>query len=136
MRSIMVQKNILPFIITGLVVIGFSPTLLNAHSWMAPKHEATQRDPRPADQQSIQSGQALFVESCAQCHGADGLGLPATTTQLGSDTPNLPQRLKSHTDGDFHWKIRTGRGEMPAFEKDLSADEIWDIIHFIRSQPN
>ena len=132
----MESKNILPFIITGMVVIGLAPADVSAHGWMAPKHEATQRDPRPAVHQSMESGQALFAEFCAQCHGADGLGLPATTTQLDSDTPNLPQRLSSHSDGDFHWKIRTGRGEMPAFEEDLSADEIWDIIHFIHSQPN
>jgi len=132
----MTLKKIVSVVITGMAMIIFSSAHLSAHSWMAPSHEAIQSDPRPTDQQSIESGQALFAAFCAQCHGADGQGLPATTTQIGSDTPNLPKRLKSHSAGDFHWKIRTGRGEMPAFEKELSVDEIWDIVHFIRSKAN
>jgi len=129
----MALKKILPLVITGMAMIVFSSAHLSAHSWMAPSHEAAQSDPRPANQESIESGQALFAAFCAQCHGEDGQGLPATMTQLGSDTPNLPKRLKNHSAGDFHWKIRTGKGEMPAFEKELSANEIWDIVHFIHS---
>jgi len=127
------KKNLL-LVITGMTMIVFSSAHLSAHSWMAPSHEAVQGDPRPANQQSIESGQSLFAAFCAQCHGADGQGLPASLTLLGSDTPNLPKRLKNHSEGDFHWKIRTGKGQMPAFEEELSANEIWDIVHFIHSK--
>lgn len=41
--------------------------------------------------------------------------------------------VSSHADGDFFWNIQEGRGEMPAFNEDLTEMEIWSIISFIRS---
>ena len=91
----MALKIILLVVIIGMTMIVFSSVHLSAHSWMAPSHEAAQSDPSTVNQQSIESGQALFAGFCVQCHGTDGQGLPATTTQLGIDTPNLPKRLKT-----------------------------------------
>ena len=39
-----------------------------------------------------------------------------------------------HPDGDFFWKIQEGRGDMPSFNDDLSEEQIWEIINYIRSE--
>lgn len=118
----------------GLVSIhAFTPYLAHGHSWMAPKVEAQKVNPYPATETSIESGKVLFAEMCAYCHGDQGTGLSKEITDLKSDTPNLPERLKTHTDGDFHWKIRTGKGEMPSFDDAFTEDEIWHIINYIKS---
>lgn len=38
-----------------------------------------------------------------------------------------------HSDGDFAWKIKTGKDEMPAWEDDLEEKEIWSLVNYIQS---
>lgn len=38
-----------------------------------------------------------------------------------------------HPDGDFAWKIKNGRGEMPAWEEDLEEIEVWHLVNYIQS---
>ncbi len=102
-----------------------------AHTWMAPKKEAARENPKVADPESVAVGRGLFAEQCAYCHGEGAEGLPAGKTGLEMDTPNLLMSLKSHPEGDLHWKIRTGKGEMPKFGDELSDGEIWDIINYL-----
>ncbi|WP_370362791.1 cytochrome c [Desulfopila sp. IMCC35008] len=78
-------------------------------------------------------GTVLYNEHCASCHGEDLRGKTAEETGLSKNTPDFKKRLSSHSDGDFFWKIRTGRGEMPSFGKDMSDTEIWDIINYAGS---
>jgi mono/diheme cytochrome c family protein len=37
-----------------------------------------------------------------------------------------------HVDGDFAWKIRNGRDEMPAWGEELDDAEIWNLVSFIQ----
>ena len=108
-------------------------SVLFAHSWMAPKEAAQKKNPIPMNPASIQNGKGIFLQSCAYCHGEKAGGRDSQTAGLKKDTPDLVQRLIDHTDGDFHWKIKNGRGEMPAFNEELSDDDIWDVINFIKS---
>ena len=107
-----------------------------AHGWMAPEKFQEMQNPVPAGSASVEQGRVLFKDFCAGCHGGEGKGLPAAATGLQADTPDLKTRLASHSDGDFFWKIRNGRGLMPSFEEVLEDDEVWQIIHFIRSGQN
>ncbi len=118
---------------TGIALSVFTTiSLVFAHEWMAPKTAAEIKNPVPQNEETITSGKELFLDNCAACHGDNGRGLSAEETGLEKSTPNLGKRLKSHSDGDFFWKIQNGRGEMPSFKDDLTDKEIWEIIHFIR----
>ena len=123
-------KLILLIVPVAVVLILFTKSLL-AHSWMAPKDAAEKQNPTPLSVLSVNRGKAIYLENCAYCHGDNLKGLAPATTGLQKDTPDLRQRLKSHTEGDFHWKIQNGKGEMPSFKEDLSEKEIWDVINFI-----
>ena len=117
-------------VLPAVVLILFTENVL-AHSWMAPKAAADKQNPTPLSAVSINRGKAIYLESCAYCHGENLKGLKPAASGLQKDTPDLRQRLKTHTEGDFHWKIQTGKGEMPSFKEDLTDKEIWDIINFI-----
>ena len=99
---------------------------------MAPREEAALPNPVAMERRTLESGEATYRQHCAVCHGERVEGLSAAETGLSSDTPDLKKRLLSHTDGDFFWKIKNGRGEMPSFQDDLSDTQIWEVIHFIR----
>ena len=37
------------------------------------------------------------------------------------------------TDGEIFWKLTVGRNRMPPFDKTLSEEERWAIVHYVRS---
>lgn len=93
------------------------------------------RNPIPRSSQSIKRGRVLFHQYCEACHGAGGIG-------DGPAAAFLPKRPKDLTriapppyfpDGVVAYRIANGKGPMPAWKTVLSADDIWDLINFIRS---
>lgn len=123
-----------------LSVLGISSVLLFfvqsqslAHSWMAPENEAKKKNPIQISDESTNNGQALFIDLCSSCHGLGAVGLSKEKTGLKKDTPNLSNRLKTHSDGDFHWKILNGKADMPSFKDELSEQEVWNVINYIKT---
>jgi len=127
-------KRIGLFGVSALFLIGLAKIQVMAHSWMAPKEAAEIKNPIVLDAESARKGKEAYLDLCAACHGDNLEGLKAEEAGLDIDTPNLKQRLKTHTDGDFFWKINEGRGEMPSFKDELSDDEKWQIIYYIRQE--
>lgn len=115
-----------------LFVAGLQPATTSAHEWMAPKQAAERRNPVTADHDSLITGRALFLENCSSCHGENGEGNKAEDVGLKTNPPNLKAQIAAHSDGDFFWKIQHGRNEMPSFAEQLSSDEIWHIINYLR----
>ena len=107
---------------------------LAAHGWMAPKEAAEMKNPIASDMESVRLGKEGYLNNCAACHGNNIEGMNADETGLDVDAPNLKQRLKTHTDGDFFWKINEGRGDMPSFKDEISDEEKWHILNYIRKE--
>jgi mono/diheme cytochrome c family protein len=124
------------FLGISLLILWLSGNPSFAHNWIAPKNEANTQNPIPQSQNSVNEGEKLFNNLCSYCHGKQAKGLDTSKTGLTKKTPNLLKRLSSHSDGDFHWKIRTGKGEMPPFENEVLNDEIWHIINYLKSLKN
>ncbi len=108
--------------------------LVSAHEWMAPKDAANTPNPISITSESVRQGKKLYLDNCAGCHGDNVQGMTGEEAGLEKSPPDLRKRLGNHTDGDFFWKIRHGRGEMPSFEDTLSDEEIWNIINFIKNK--
>lgn len=108
-------------------------SIAGAHGWMAPKEFSKMINPITLDSASTSRGEIVFLETCAACHGDNAKGLSTEKTNLEINTPNLVQRLATHSDGDFFWKIQEGKGEMPAFKKDIDENNIWNVINFIKA---
>lgn len=119
-------------LITLLFVFFINSNVL-AHGWMAPKDMALQKNPVAMNSASVESGKKIYAESCAYCHGGNAKGNTAEALGLDTNPPNLQKRIKSHSDGDFFWKIQNGKGDMPTFRDTLPAQEIWSIINYLRS---
>ncbi len=104
----------------------------NAH-WLAPQDAIDQVNPIPADNESVELGRKLYVELCSRCHGESALGDGPDASSLSTQPTDLKAMSGGHTDGDFAWKIRTGRKDMPAWGEDLDVDETWHLVNFIQS---
>lgn len=114
-----------------LVFIG--PGIILAHGWKAPSQWVKTPNAVPADDASINRGKATYQRHCAACHGSEGRGDGLEAMTMNPPPADLVARIAGHSDGDFFYKIQYGRGNMPGFEKKLSAAKIWDTINFIRS---
>lgn len=95
---------------------------------------STVPNPNPPTVRSIAAGAALYQANCAACHGVDakGGGPLAGTTRV--PPPSLVDHVGSHRDGDLFYWIENGRpGGMPSFAGQLSDDQIWDLVNYLRS---
>lgn len=119
-------------IVVFMVVFFACASVVFAHGWKAPKNEADKKNPLIATPENILSGKNLYLDLCSICHGEDALG----AGEMGHNPavpPNLLKRLKEHSEGDFFWKIKTGRNDMPSFKEDLDDQEIWQILLFLNN---
>ncbi len=126
------KLKILPLCCIALVL--FFQKLCFGHSWMAPEDAEKRNNPIKITTASINNGKALFIDRCSSCHGVEAVGVSKEKTGLKKDTPNLSNQLKTHSEGDFHWKIMNGKGDMPPFKDELSEKEVWDIINYIKTR--
>lgn len=108
-----------------------------ASAWMVPAEAEQQNNPVRYDVDSVAAGQQLFVRHCQQCHGYYGEGNGIVGAVLVDQKPaNLLRLAGKQAEGAFAWKIRQGRGQMPAFQDKLSDTEIWQIVNFVASLEN
>jgi cytochrome c oxidase cbb3-type subunit 3 len=86
-------------------------------------------------QQQLARAKVLYVENCALCHGPDGRG----RTPMGKAfaVTNLTDAAwwKKERVGDKRLvaAIRDGRGQMPAFGKKLSVEEIAALAAYVKT---
>jgi copper transport protein len=97
----------------------------------------SQANPVVPDARSIASGQALFSNYCAPCHGESGKGDGPLGLTLNPRPADLSYHAIPgiHTDAQlFEW---IGNGfpgsRMPAFKNVLSDTDRWDLVNFIRT---
>jgi mono/diheme cytochrome c family protein len=106
-------------------------------SWEAPAEAEQQTNPVRYDVDSVSAGKQLFERHCQQCHGYYGEGNGIVGAVLVDQRPaNLLRLAGKQAEGAFAWKIRQGRGQMPAFQGKLSDTEIWQIVNFVASLEN
>lgn len=87
---------------------------------------------------SVSNGQTIYGALCAGCHGYDG----RTPTRQGrSMSPRAPSLAgggaQSWSNPELFVIVRDGlrMTGMPAFGGTERTDEIWDVVHYIRSIP-
>jgi len=96
--------------------------------------------------ESIARGKELTLKvECDKCHGKEGRGDGPSAMELKDDWDQIPMRPADWTAPwrfrggnraeDIFRTIRTGLNgtPMPTFAEDLTVDETWDVVHYVRS---
>jgi copper transport protein len=93
------------------------------------------RNPVLATPQSIETGRELYLEHCAVCHGEDATGDGPDAAQLARPPADLTaQHVEIHPDGDLYWWIKDGIDPaMPGFDDQLSDEDVWHLVNYIRT---
>jgi mono/diheme cytochrome c family protein len=120
------------FTLTAAILIALGSGGLGfagSHPAMAADDADEMKNPHEGDPEAIARGEDLFSERCSFCHGGRGKG--------GKGPPLTAGHFKrSGTDTTLFGTIIAGRPgtQMGSFAQTLSADDVWDIIAFLRAE--
>jgi cytochrome c6 len=77
-------------------------------------------------------GEALYKGKCVACHGADGKG--ETAVGKANKVRDLASAdVQKQSDEEIAGIISNGKGKMPGYGKSLKAEQIKDLVAYIRS---
>ena len=84
--------------------------------------------------ESVERGTGLFAANCVSCHGDTGAGDGPLADSLPAPPANFTVHVPFHPDGVlFAWITDGIRGTgMPAWSPQLSDQERWDLVNFLR----
>lgn len=87
------------------------------------------------------SGKELYMQACANCHGADGKGESIKQLGLQTSPPDFTDCDFANREPDGDWVAVAHQGgptrgfstEMPAFGEALTVDELQKVMNHVRS---
>jgi mono/diheme cytochrome c family protein len=88
---------------------------------------------------TIAAGGKLYAEHCAVCHGRDGMGEGEPGRAVSPSPALLAYMIRRPISVDEYllWAISDGgkqfKSDMPAFKNQLSRDDIWRVITYMRA---
>jgi mono/diheme cytochrome c family protein len=91
-------------------------------------------NPLPRTPEVLAMGRQAFTIRCAVCHGPVGNGVGSLGSAYGGKPANLqaPQFL-AYPDGKILWVIMNGKNAMPSQGADLTEEERWAVVHYVRA---
>lgn len=121
----------------GLLLAATASPTVNGQdtAWEVPEEARAMENPLESSADVIAAGAELYERRCLMCHGetAKGDG-PATRTikPAPSDMSTVEARDRM-TDGEIFYKISEGKRPMPPQKGKISEEEIWSLVHYVRS---
>ena len=103
-----------------------------------PQEEVDRKNPIESNPASVAEGKRLYgATDCALCHGkdGDGKGVLAKDINMNVHDWRKPESLAHFTDGELSYLILKGKGRMPAYDGRETAEQVWQIVNYIRSMP-
>ena len=122
--------------ILGLAAVGAAPLWAQGGSdpWVVPERRARQKNPLTASEANHQRGRELYLQECSSCHGQtgnnDGRMAPKSMSKARKHTDPT---LLTETDGALFWKIAQGRGAMVSTRGQLTDNERWLLVLYLRT---
>ncbi len=151
-RGLVIALAIVALLVVGALVFAFTFNLSaleapgETETWLATQAKrwlvarAVRAEPPPPapewSQLSVASGYMQYGGSCATCHGPDGRAPRQLGLSMYPPVPGLgsPQ-VQEYTDAELFWIIKHGvrHSGMPGFGRIHSDEDIWHLVHYVRS---
>ena len=92
-------------------------------------------NPMPVTVESLQRGQQRFTIHCSPCHGglADGNGITRKIGAMAVVANLHDKRIVEMPDGELFHVISNGRNNMGAYAGNVTAEDRWAIISYLRA---
>ncbi|HTO92088.1 MAG TPA: cytochrome c [Candidatus Sulfotelmatobacter sp.] len=89
-------------------------------------------NPQAADDSSIARGQRKFMKTCIPCHGPTLAGNGPVAALFMPPPDLLAQPTRERKDGYIFSYMRHGGVVMPSYGAQVTPQEAWDVVNFIR----
>jgi mono/diheme cytochrome c family protein len=93
---------------------------------------ATFSNPVPSDQASVARGELKFQRTCVPCHGKTLVGNGPVAAKFVPPPDLMGETQRSRPDGFIYYYIRHGGAVMPSYGAQVTAEEAYDLINYIR----
>jgi cytochrome c5 len=107
-----------------------------SEGWHIPEGAAMEGNPEPLSPAVLARGQSLYKAKCQRCHNADGAGHgPESDPDHPAGDLTDARRAARNPDGVMFYKIWNGRSKpkMPAMKTDITPDDVWAVIHYVKT---
>lgn len=93
------------------------------------------KNPIRATRELLELGRARFEVFCAPCHGieGDGQSVVARKMDLRSPPSLVSAPIAAYPEGRVYEAIAEGYGLMPSYGRQLSVDERWAVVAYVRA---
>lgn len=118
--------------VPGTVPRGFQPFHYAPDQVEADRAGRELTNPFPATPDNLTRGQYIFANYCAVCHGATGAGDGPIIPKYPNPPSYQTEKSKSLPDGTMFHVITLGRNNMPSHAAQVSTDDRWKAILYIR----
>lgn len=125
--------RILPVVLAG-AAIG-SALAHGPKDWPVPEAAKKRPNPVASTPAGLKAAKAIYDEKCLQCHGDRGKGDGPESMMYEVKPANFSDAhmMSEMTDGEIFYKMSEGRMPMPAFKKQLTEEQRWQLVHFVRT---
>jgi len=90
-------------------------------------------NPLPRTESVLNQGRQGFATYCSACHGILGNGVSTLTAAYGAKPANLvADNVREYPDGRIYHVIVMGKNAMPSYAAELTEDERWAVVHYVR----
>jgi mono/diheme cytochrome c family protein len=107
------------------------PLMLMSQEWTVPADRQGKLSFFKFSDSTRNAGMNVYSTNCMSCHGTPGKGNFQRLTPPPGDPAT--DKLQHNKDGELFYKVSEGHGQMPSFKNSLSANDIWNVVSFIRS---
>ena len=87
----------------------------------------------PRTEAVLGAGQKTFNTYCFVCHGTKGLGDGPIVPKFPKPPSLQSEKVRGWSDGRIYHVITMGQNLMPSYASQVSAEERWAAIHYIRA---
>lgn len=123
------------FLILALITTGqVTKSYAQESNWVIPNEVNELKNPLEISDRVLNAGKQIYAQLCAVCHGNKGAGDGITAAALQPKPADFTLvTFQEQTDGAIYHKIREGRPPMPGFETQLTEQQTWAIVHYLRT---
>ena len=105
----------------------------------APDDFLKMTNPIPMTPEVLKEGETIYKDKCIKCHGTNGNGRGSATKGMDVKPRDYTDKslMEKIPDGQLFWIIVNGSDpdttEMEGYKKKLTEEQVWKLVHYIRS---
>ncbi len=119
--------------VAGTIPRGYLPFHFGPGDTEAERAGRELLNPYQPTARTLAEGQALYQTYCLVCHGPQGKGDGPIAGKIPPPPSYTSQRVLPFPAGRIFHVVTMGSGKMPSYASQLSADERWKIVTYVKT---